>query len=118
MAFAAFFEEFAEGCEFVFEEWSVELEVERHAGAAELVGDEDLHVAAGVLDSAFFEVAGATFDGFEDGAHWGEWSSGGEVGGQAGILMAGGWMRYAWGISPHFIGSILGRTVGGVRCGV
>jgi hypothetical protein len=40
------------------------------------------------------------------------------VGGQAGILMAGGWMRYAWGISPHFIGSILGRTVGGVRCGV
>ena len=39
------------------------------ARAAEVTGDQHLHVAAGVLDAAFFEIAGAAIDGFQNGAH-------------------------------------------------
>lgn len=53
----------------VFGERFVEAEVEFHAGAAELVGDELLHVEAGVVDAVFFEVGGAFFEDFEDGGH-------------------------------------------------
>jgi len=68
-AFATFFEGFAERCEVGFVHGAVELQVEIHPRAAELVGDEHLHVAAGVVDSAFFEIAGAAIDGFQNGAH-------------------------------------------------
>ena len=68
-AFAAFFQGFAERREVGFLQRAVELEVEIHPGAAELMGDEHLHVAAGVVDAAFFEIAGAAIDGFQNGAH-------------------------------------------------
>ena len=68
-AFAAFLENLAQGRECGFFKRAVELEVEIHPGAAELAGDEHLHVAAGVLDAALFEIAGAAIDGFQNSAH-------------------------------------------------
>ena len=68
-AFAAFFEGFTEGDEVGFFDFAVKLQVKIHAGAAQLAGDEHLHVAAGVVDAAFFEIAGAAIDGFQNGAH-------------------------------------------------
>lgn len=68
-AFTAFLQGFAKGREVGFFQRAVELEVKVHPGTAELVGDEHLHVPAGVLDTALFEIAGAAIDGFQNGAH-------------------------------------------------
>ena len=68
-SFAALLQGFAQRDQIAFLHQPVELEIEIHPGAAQLVGDEHLHVAAGVLDAAFFEIAGAAIDSFQDRAH-------------------------------------------------
>ena len=73
--FAPFFEGITERGEVGFVHRAVELQVEIHPSAAELAGDEHLHVAACIIDSAFFEVAGPAINGFQNGAHlkvWGQ----------------------------------------------
>jgi hypothetical protein len=52
-----------------FIEWAVELHIELHPGALELVGDEQLHVAPSIRDPTFLEVESAFIDGFENRAH-------------------------------------------------
>ena len=80
--FAPFFEGFTEWREVGFVHGAVELQVEIHPGATELAGDEHLHVTACVVDSAFFEIAGPSIDGFQNGGHlkvWGQIESAGSL---------------------------------------
>jgi hypothetical protein len=68
-ALATQFQGVAQRLEGGFLEWAVELHIEGHAGALELVGHQHLHVAPRVRDPALLQIESAFVDGFENRVH-------------------------------------------------
>jgi len=68
-AFAAQFECLAQRLQDGFLERAVELHVKVHPGALELMGHQQLHVAARVRDAALLQIESAFVDSLENRAH-------------------------------------------------